>query len=107
MLAKGWLLGLQFEQLFQDNLYFDLGRHGTELAMKFKQAVSKAGYSFLLDSPTNQQFVIFPNELLEKIAVDFTYEVQEKVSATHTAVRFCFSWATKEENVDKLIGAIV
>jgi len=107
MLAKGRLLGLQFEELLRDGLYFELGRHAVSLAMKLKSACERAGYEFLIDSPTNQQFVILPDTVLEALAPNFAFEYQQRMDDAHSAVRFCTSWATAEEDVDCLIAALV
>lgn len=106
MLAKGRLLGLQFEELLRDGLYFELGQHAVSLAMKLKTAFLQAGYAFLIDSPTNQQFVILPDSLLERLSKNFAFEYQQRMNDTHSAVRFCTGWATSEADVDRLIAAL-
>lgn len=106
MLAKGRLLGVQFEEMFRDDLYFELSRHAVEQAMRLKAAFARMGFSFLSDSPSNQQFPILPDSLLERLRKDFAFSDQGRVDATHTAVRFCTSWATRPEDVDALIGAL-
>lgn len=103
MLAKGRLLGIQFETLLKDNLYFDLAKHADMEAMRIKEALINNGYEFYIESPTNQQFPIFPNEVLDDLQKDFLFSPWAKVDERHTAVRICTSWATKSENVDKLI----
>lgn len=106
MLAKGRLLGIQFDTLFTDNLYFKIAKHADELAMKLKQAFIKKGYGLLFDSFTNQQFPIMPNCHLEVLKEKYLYSFWEAVDEEHSAVRFCTSWATKEEAVDELIADI-
>lgn len=106
MLAKGRLLGVQFDAMFDNNLYFEMGRHATGLALKIRDAFSAAGYPFLIESPTNQQFVVLPDSKLAILERDFAIEYMERVDADHSAVRFCTSWATKAEDVDTLIEAI-
>lgn len=106
MLAKGRLLGIQFETLFTDNLYFQIAQHANNLAMKIRDAFRAKGFDFLMDSPTNQQFPILTNEQMNKLKDDFLFSVWQKMDDTHTAVRFCTSWGTKSENVDKLLTAI-
>ncbi|MCQ4765432.1 low specificity L-threonine aldolase [Cloacibacillus evryensis] len=106
MLAKGRLLGIQFEALFEDGLYFEISRHATELAMKLRAACTAKGYPFLVDSMTNQQFPILPNSLIERLKVKFTFSLWQPTDAAHTAVRFCTSWATKEEHLDELIAEL-
>ena len=106
MLAKGRLLGIQFETLFTDGLYMQIAKHANDLAMKIRDAFRAKGFSFLMDSPTNQQFPILTDEQMNQLKGDFLFSVWEKVDETHTAVRFCTSWGTKTENVDKLTAAI-
>ena len=106
MLAKGRLLGIQFEALFEDGLYFEISRHATELAMKLRAACTAKGYPFLVDSMTNQQFPILPNSLIERLKVKFAFSLWQPTDAAHTAARFCTSWATKEEHLDELIAEL-
>lgn len=103
MFAKGRLLGIQFLALLEDGTYFEIARHANELAEKIKQACIEKGYSFLTQSDTNQQFPILPNSVLEKLGSKYTYSVWQPMDETHSAVRFCTSWATKEEDVASLI----
>lgn len=103
MLAKGRLLGIQFTALFTDGLYFKLARHAVEAAKKIRTALEEKGIKFLFDSPTNQIFPIFPDEIYEKLSKKFSFAFWEKRDERHTAVRICTSWATKNEDVDKLI----
>ena len=103
ILAKGWLLGLQFYTLFKDGLYFEITKQADELAMKLKQGFINASIPFYMDSPTNQLFVILTNELAEKLSREFTYEFDHVIDENHVCVRFCTSWSTREEDIDKLI----
>lgn len=103
MLAKGRLLGIQFDTLFTDGLYFKISKHADDLAMKLKHAFVKKGYRLLYDSYTNQQFPVIPNEHLDILKEKYGYSFWEAVGDSHTAVRFCTSWATSEESVDALI----
>lgn len=107
MLAKGRLLGIQFKELFTDNLYFDIAKNANIQAMKIKKALVQKGYNFLSDSPTNQLFPILPNEVLTDLSKDFVFEMQGAADENHTAVRICTSWATTDEQTEKLINAIV
>ena len=104
MLAKGWLLGLQFDELFRDGLYMELSRHAVSLAMELRQALTEMGVPFLVDSPSNQQFPILPDAHLAVLKKKYAFSVQQRVDDTHTAVRFCTSWATRPEDVAQLIG---
>lgn len=106
MLAKGRLLGIQFQALFEDGLYFQLSEHAVSLALKIRDAFKAKGYPFIAESPSNQQFPILPDEVLEKLGKDFLFSVWQKVDESHTAVRFCTSWATRPEAVEKLLNAI-
>ena len=106
MLAKGRLLGVQFDTLFTDDLYFKISAHADELAMKLKKAFQKKGYGLRYDSYTNQQFPILPDSHIEKLKEKYVFEFWEKVSDAESAVRFCTSWATKPEVVEELIRDI-
>ena len=106
MLAKGRLLGIQFQTLFEENRYFEISAHAARLAEKMKEELTKMGVSFYIDSPSNQQFPILPDEVLEKLKTKYSYTYQARMDDTHSAVRFCTSWATKEENVDMLLADI-
>lgn len=106
LLAKGRLLGLQFAALFEDDLYHELSRHAITQAMRIKEALISRGYSFIVDSFTNQQFPILPNEVADRLSKDFKFSVWNKVDESHTAVRLCTSWATRPESVDALIAAL-
>ena len=106
MLAKGRLLGVQFVALFEDNLYFELASHSNKMAMLIKEACIKKGLSFLVPSTTNQQFPIMSNETLKKIKEKYQYCFWKEIDESHSAVRFCTSWATKLSNVQELIAEI-
>ncbi len=102
LMAKGRVVGLQFETLFTDNLYFEISKHAIDMAMQVKQIFKEAGYPFLVDSPTNQQFVILPNEELPHLSQNILFETWGKVDPTHTACRFVTSWATTKEEIEEL-----
>jgi len=107
MLAKGRLLGLQFDTLFDDDgLYFLLGRRAVRLADQIRQTLQELGVPVLVENTTNQIFPILPDETLSELAKDFTFTEQERADDTHRAVRFCTSWATRQENVDALCDAL-
>jgi threonine aldolase len=99
MLAKGKLLGIQFLELFRDNLYFDLAKHANGMAKLLKDGISEAGYSFFTDSPSNQIFPILPNNIIEKLQKKYSFYIWQKIDEHNTAVRLVTSWATKEEMV--------
>ena len=104
MLAKGRLLGVQFQEMLKDGLYFELSEHAISLAMKLKAALVDLGVPFMVDSPTNQQFPILPDVVLSMLRQKYSYATIQRVDATHTAARFCTSWATREADVDALIA---
>ena len=106
MLAKGWLLGLQFDVLLDQNRYVTIARKAVEQALRIRKAFEEKGCSFLIESWTNQQFPILDNETMHKFDTNFAYSVWTPMDAGHTAVRFCTSWATKDEDVDTLVRFI-
>ena len=106
MLAKGRLLGVQFLTLLEDDLYGEIARHEVELAMELKKGLAEKGWDFLVDSPTNQQFPILPDETLSTLREEFGFSVWQKMGGGMTAVRFCTSWATTRSQVDALLAAI-
>ena len=106
MLAKGWLLGIQFEQLFQENRYVALADHANRMALKLKAGIAALGYPFFCDSVTNQQFPIFPDAIVEALKPDFDFEFSSKPDGTHTCIRLVTSWATPEANVDAFLEAL-
>jgi threonine aldolase len=99
LLAKGRLLGIQFLELFKDNLYFDLARHANEMADLLKNEINRAGYKFLIQSPSNQIFPIFSNKLIEKLQDKYSFSIWEKVDKDTSVIRLVTSWATKEDEV--------
>lgn len=103
MLAKGRLLGIQFETLFENNLYFDICKHAITQAMRIKKVFADKNISFVIESPTNQQFPILEDSLIKKLGEKYGYEEDQRIDETHSSIRFCTSWATRTENVDALI----
>lgn len=106
MLAKGWLLGLQFAELMRDGLYEELSDHAIHLAMRIRRALREANVSFLVDSPTNQQFPIFTDEQVRRLSAKYAFSDIRPLDDGRTAVRICTSWATRPEDVDQLIADI-
>lgn len=106
MLAKGWLLGAQFEALFADDLYVTIAAHANALADKIRGTLKELGYELFLPGSTNQIFVTLPDAALAELAKDFVFATWEKADDTHTTVRFCTSWATTSENADALCAAL-
>jgi len=102
VIAKGALIGLQFEALFTDDLYFKLARHAIDMAMQMKQIFQEKGYQFYVDSPTNQQFIVLPDAEVERLSqyMEFTHFGQ--ADKHHTICRFVTSWATTEDDLNEL-----
>ncbi|MBQ8318360.1 MAG: low specificity L-threonine aldolase [Lachnospiraceae bacterium] len=102
LLAKGRLIGVQFDALFTDDLYYKISRHAIDMAEELKQVLQEKGCRFFIDSPTNQQFIIIEdgklNSLKDKLKVSFW----EKYDDNHTVVRFATSWSTKPEDIEAL-----
>lgn len=106
MLAKGRLIGLQFEVLLENGLYFKAARHAVSQAILLKEAFRNKGFDFLTDSSTNQQFPILPNEAIEQLSTDFSFDIWRPVDAGHTAVRVCTSWATTDDAISELVRKV-
>lgn len=106
MLAKGRLLGIQFETLFAEGLYDEIGRHAVRQAQRIASGVRAKGYDLFVDSPTNQVFPILPRDLLKTLAADFGYAFWQMFDAENDVVRFCTSWATPPEMIDALLESI-
>lgn len=106
LLAKGWLLGLQFDTLFTDNLYYEISKNAIDMAQLLKEGFREKGYRLFIDSPTNQQFIIMENSAMERLKDKVSLSFWEKYDAQHTVVRFATSWATKKEDVEELYRLI-
>lgn len=106
MLAKGRLLGMQFDTLLTDGLYFQIAKQADRMALHIRKAFLEKGYPLLVDSWTNQQFPVLPDEVADRLSEQFACEDWERVDENHRAVRFCTSWATTREQVDALIQAL-
>ena len=102
MLAKGRLLGVQFDTLFSNNLYFEIARHAIDMAEQMTQIFREKGMQFYLESPTNQQFLILDNDKMNELKKEVAFSFWEKYDDTHTVVRFATSWSTRPEDVNKL-----
>lgn len=103
MLAKGWLLGIQFETLFQNHLFYDLAAHANEMAIVLRDAFTARGYSFASDSMTNQLFPILPDSMVERLSEHYTFNIDRRWDDSHTIIRLVTSWATTNEGVQSLI----
>ena len=102
LLAKGRLLGVQFDALFTDDLYFRIGRHAIDMAERMKEIFRARGLDLYLESPTNQQFVILENERMQAMREQVAFSFWEKYDETNTVVRFATGWSTTEEDLDVL-----
>ncbi len=107
LLAKGRLLGVQFDTLFTDDLYFKISEHAILMADRLKEIFREGGLTYFLESPTNQQFIVLENSELERIEKDVAVSFWEKYDENHTVVRFASSWSTTEEDIEYLRGIIL
>ena len=102
VIAKGALIGLQFDALFTDNLYFRLSKHAIKMAMRMKDIFIRKGLEFYVDSPTNQQIVVIDNEQVERLDRKVEFSHFGQTDHHHTICRFVTSWATTDEDIDEL-----
>ena len=102
LLAKGRLLGLQFGAMFRNGLYEQLGSHATKLALRLREIFRAAGYEIVIESPTNQQFVRLPNEVIDKLRESASFDYWGPRGEKQSIVRFVTSWVTTEDDIDKL-----
>lgn len=102
LLAKGRVLGIQFDTLFTDDLYMKISQHAINMAEKLKNLFAEKGYRLYVDSPTNQQFVVLKNDVMEKLQDKVEFSFWEKYDEENTVVRFAASWSTTEEDIQKL-----
>lgn len=104
LLAKGRILGIQFLELFRDNLYFELALHANEMAINMAAAIKEKGFSFLTEPASNQIFPIFPNGEIDELSKKYQFYVWKKVDENKSAIRLITSWATKENEVEEFIN---
>lgn len=104
MMAKGRVIGVQFEQLLKEGLIFDLALHANSMAAKISEAFRLLGYKFLTESDSNQIFPILPNKIIEELSTHYAFYVWEAVDANHSAIRLITSWATPLYKVDLFIS---
>ncbi|MCD7745773.1 MAG: beta-eliminating lyase-related protein [Lachnospiraceae bacterium] len=102
LLAKGRLIGIQFDELFTDGLYMEIGRHAIEMAERLKTLFHEKDEEFYLESPTNQQFIVLENARMEEQKKQVAFGFWEKKDESHTVVRFATSWSTTEEEIEYL-----
>jgi threonine aldolase len=106
LLAKGRVLGIQYLELFKDDLFFDLARHANAMAGRLVDGIANQGYRFLADSPTNQIFPILPNSTIDHLKETYGFYVWSEVDANSSAIRLVTSWATPQEAVDKFLASL-
>lgn len=106
LLAKGRLLGVQFTVLFTDDLYLKMGRHAVRQALRIREAFARAGYRAVIDSPTNQQFFRLPNSLIDRLLEEVAFDYWGPRGTDESTIRLVTSWATRPEDVDRLIELI-
>ena len=106
MLAKGRLLGIQFECLLEDDTYLNISKHAVDLAQQIRKAGLNKRWKLYSASPTNQQFFVVPDAQLQILNQKYSYDIWEKLPNGHTAIRFCTSWATSQEQVQALVADI-
>ena len=102
LLAKGWLIGAQFDALFTDDLYFKISRHAIKMAGLLKEIFSEKGFTFFRQSPTNQIFIILENQQMQDLQKSVNFSFWEKYDENHTVVRLATSWSTKESDIEEL-----
>ena len=106
ILAKGRLLGVQFDAILKDGLYLKLGTHANRLAERITQGLNEMGVPLLALSPSNQVFPIFPDNIVAELQKEFTFEIQERIDDSHTCIRFVTAWCSTEEDVTSLLASI-
>ena len=106
LLAKGWLLGLQFYTLFNNNLYSEIAKPAVKMALNIKSAMLSKGIKLAVDSPTNQQFFIMTNDQIKALSKEYMLSEIETIDASHKCMRLCTAWYTEQRDVDSLIEAI-
>ena len=106
LLAKGRMLGVQFDTLFTDDLYFKVARHAVELATRLREGLTAKGFSTYYSSPTNQAFFVLTDEQLQRLRAVTTFSEWEHLADGRTVVRLATSWATRPEDVEALLAAL-
>lgn len=102
LLAKGRLLGLQFGVLFRDGLYERIGEKAVQHAITIRESFRKAGYEVVIESPTNQQFLRLPNDVIDRLRQDMSFDYWGSRGEQESIVRFVTSWATTDEDISRL-----
>lgn len=103
LLAKGRLLGVQFDALFTDDLYFKISKNAIKMANRLKRSLKSKNYKFLIDSPTNQQFIIIENKKIKKLQKFINSSIWENYNDDNSVIRLVTDWSTTEEDIDNVI----
>ena len=106
LLAKGRLLGIQFDELFRDDLYMKIGEAAVRAADRIRKALRQKGYRLCFGSPTNQIFCIVENEDLKRLREKVDCEFWEKYDDGHTVIRFATDWGTTESETTALVDLL-
>lgn len=106
MLAKGRLIGIQFAELFKNDLFFEMGKHANAMAEKLAEGIAAKGYDFLTVPSSNQIFPILSNQEIERLHEKFEFFIWEKINEEKSAIRLVTSWATPEEQVDHFLNQL-
>ena len=101
-MAKGRVLGVQFDALFTNDLYFKISKHAIDMAEKVKEIIKGKGWDIYLLTPTNQQFVLFDEKQIEEVGAKVGFDRWAPYDETRTIVRFATSWATTEDEIEAL-----
>lgn len=107
LLAKGRLFGIQFLELFKNDLFFEMGKHANQMAVKLAEGIEKAGYDFLTKPVSNQIFPILPSVLIDKLSQKYEFYIWKKLNSQKAVIRLVTSWATKEEFIDRFIKDLI
>lgn len=106
MLAKGRLLGIQFVELFKENLFYEIGKHENEMADVLREGINKLGYEFLIESESNQVFPILPNNIIQKLQENYIFALWSKEDEANSCIRLVTSWATRKEAVEEFVKVL-
>ena len=106
LMAKGRLVGVQFDALFTDGLYFEISRHAMDMAKLLKKGLIEKGCKIFIDSPTNQQYIVIDNKKMEELREKVAFSFWENYDKDHTVIRFVTSWATTKEEVEYLLSLL-
>ena len=107
VLAKGWCLGLQFDALLKDDLYFDITRQADEHAMHIRDAFREKEIKEYIVSSTNQQFVVLDDDKADRLSKEYVFEREGRIDERHILARFCTAWSTTKEETDALVESII